>query len=166
MGKDSEDDEDYVQARFVRRDLRDYEHEFERPESESEADSPSKDSSGGESSESEKETGSDSEAFYGDYGPPPPSPSPERDAGPSTFEGDLGAGPSVPKRGRGRPPGSKNKNKVNPEATELPRQMLAGEGRQQGASISKRTPLGGRMTSSRTTYTSSRAPSLGDSRPG
>ena len=33
MGKDSEDDEDYVQARFVRRDLRDYEHEFERPES-------------------------------------------------------------------------------------------------------------------------------------
>jgi hypothetical protein len=115
VGKDSEDDEDYVQARFVRRDLRDYEHEFERPESESEADSPSKDSSGGESSESEKETGSDSEAFYGDYGPPPPSPSPERDAGPSTFEGDLGAGPSVPKRGRGRPPGSKNKNKVNPE---------------------------------------------------
>ena len=76
MGGDSEDDEDYVQARFVRRDLRDYEHEFERPESESEADSPSKDSSGGESSESEKETGSDSEAFYGDYGPPPPPPAP------------------------------------------------------------------------------------------
>jgi len=49
-------------------------------------------------------------------GPPPPSPTAERDAGPSTFEGDPGAGPSVPKRGRGRPPGSKNKNKVNPEA--------------------------------------------------
>ena len=72
---------------------------------------------------------------------------------------------SPSRRGPGRPPGSKNKNKVNPEATELPRQMLAGEGRQQGASISKRTPLGGRMTSSRTTYTSSRAPSLGDLRP-
>ena len=140
-------------------------HVFERPESEYEADSSSKDSSGGESSESNKEVESDSEEFRKALFPPPPSAPAERDAGPSTFVSDPGAGPSERKRGRGRPPGSKNKNKVNPEATELPRQMLAGEGRQQGASISKRTPLGGRMTSSRTTYTSSRAPSLGDSRP-
>ena len=91
-------------------------HVFERPESEYEADSSSKDSSGGESSESNKEVESDSEEFRKALFPPPPSAPAERDAGPSTFVSDPGAGPSERKRGRGRPPGSKNKNKVNPEA--------------------------------------------------
>ena len=89
---------------------------------------PEQDSSGGESSESEKETGSDSEAFYGDYGPPPPSPSPERDAGPSTFEGDLGAGPSVPKRVEVGRRGARTRTRSTLRL-HLARQMLAGKER-------------------------------------